>query len=213
LPRSRFIPVFFAIVLLAVAACSKGGGGSRTPDAAPTAQVPPSPTTPPSVPLSTTVTNVAGDMTDQVKDKVRQEAGAAIDSYLTKAFLAGPAGAAEAFARFTPAAAAQAVTMTEALTSGSLAPALTVVRATHYQAGLSVWAYDGLPQGATAQVDLILQAEHPTQGPLDIVVNGTLDMAPTPEGWRIFGYTVTNTVAEHKVAPSTTVTNTASSRT
>jgi hypothetical protein len=158
------------------------------------------------VPLYTAVVSVAGDMQDPVKEQVRVEAGKAIDSYFTNAFLAGPAGQAQAFAAFTPAAAAQAAAMTEVMTSGSLAPSLTGVRAATFQAGLSLWAHDGAPQGATAQIELSVEAKHSTDGLIDFVVTGTLDLLPTPEGWKIFGFNLTNALSQLDTGTSSTTT-------
>ena len=187
MPRS-LLALLCAAALLA-GACSKKQAGS------PAASGPPTSTTPPPAAFLVELTGVYGDLPDGEKSKASKDAGAVVEQYLKAAFLDGPypkTAFPQAFARFSPGAAALATSRQDVTTNSALGPEMENLRATLQTARVALYARDNLPQGATT--DLVLEAvgKHKVHGDITLRVTGDLYMVPTPQGWQIVGFRLLN---------------------
>jgi hypothetical protein len=147
----------------------------------------------PALALRTGVTRVIGELDPAARKRLAGKVDALVGRYLQAAFLdpesradGSKAGAASRFPGFTSGARAQAVTDRRLLTAASLrgADRVTPVLATAY---VSVLAPEGRLAGATARVALDLRVSS-DEGTRPLRVRGRLLLTPTSQGWRIFGY-------------------------
>ena len=180
---------------LGATACT---GGSE-PAAAPASDRPSSPSGgasavagPPSVPMRTQVTHVAGRLPAKERRGLAARVGRTISAYVDAAFLDGEYPRSRfgaSFAAFTPAAARQARGDQPLLTNQPWGPTTRAVRATRRTAYLSVLAPDGRVSGATAAVDLVFRVDRGGRPARKVRLKGRLLLTHDGKGrWAIFGY-------------------------
>ena len=135
------------------------------------------------------VTRVVGELDPDARKQLASRAGALVEAYFRAAFLdrgAARASAAKVFPGFTSAARSLAAGDRKVLTGAGYkgADRIEPQGGTAY---VNVLAPHGHPVGATVRVTLALRVtEHGRTRPVDVA--GRLLLTPTPQGWRIFGY-------------------------
>jgi hypothetical protein len=140
-----------------------------------------------SVTVQTRITRIAGRLPPERRRRLEAQVARLVDDYVTASFVAG-AGGDDAFPGFTPGARRRAMQDLAVLTGRDLVA--DEVRAERAAAYLAVFAHRYRAQGATARLELDLAV--PTEdGTATVRVRGRLLLTPTSQGWRIFGYDLT----------------------
>ena len=135
------------------------------------------------------VTRVAGELKPDARQHLADKAGALVQTYLRAAFLdprAGKASPAAVFPGFTTESRTLASHDRSILTGASYAGA-DRIEPVSGTAHLNVVAPHGRAVGATAWVRLTLRVTDDGRT-RPVQVAGRLLLTPTPQGWRIFGY-------------------------
>jgi hypothetical protein len=188
-----------ALAGLVLVAGATGCTAHRSPAAAPppTASTSGSPTPrpthpPPSAPLQTSVTHVAGSLDKPHRALLERHVGRTISTYVDAAFLEGGyprSDFSSSFGAFTRGARADARHDQDLLTNRPFGASTTSVRATRRTAYLSVLAPGGRAAGVTAAVDLDLLVDRGRGPGRHVHLAGRLLLTPLSNGrWSIFGY-------------------------
>ena len=138
--------------------------------------------------VTTTVTRVLGELSEEQRRELAVQARTVITGYLEAAYLhqRPSSGYRGAFPGFTRGARALALEDTGVVSDRSFADA-EEVRPRGGVAYLSVVAPDGRPVGATARVSVDL-AVADSRRTRRLTVSGRLLLTPRADRWRIFGY-------------------------
>jgi hypothetical protein len=184
--------VLVALMLCGGVACTGGSPSPRPPaGGTPTSSGAPKPD---SAPFRVRVTRVSGHLSPAGRAALAHEVGATLTSYVDAAFLSGRyprSDFSDAFASFTPGAAAQARQQLGLLTNRQLGPSTVSVRAVRRTAALSVLAPSSVAAGVTARVDLDLLVKRSAGSPQRVRLTGRLLLTRLAGGrWAIFGYDV-----------------------
>jgi hypothetical protein len=182
------------LVVGVVALASGCTGRADAPEpAAPSAAVASgSPTGPPSVPLRTEVTHVAGRLPAADRQRLVGAVGRTVSTYLDQAFLAGSYPRTDfddSFAAFTPGARTRARRDAALLTNQPFGSTTRSVRAARRTAFLSVLAPEAEAAGVTAALDVVLEVDRGARAARRVHLRGRLLLTPRSDGsWAIFGY-------------------------
>ena len=203
--RWRTVLVIGALV---AGAC---GGKSASPDPGPLAPVvspSPSPSpSPTSVAHTLIISRADTGLSEEGRVEANHEGAVPVVYWLRDAFLgvAYPASSfPNAFATFTPGAAALAQQHGDVLTNASLGGQMDGLRATRYGLDYSLFARDGRPLGGTMAIDLEAVGRHATMGPLTLTITGSMQTMKTDAGWKVFSFDVTQQVQGDAVSPTVT---------
>lgn len=187
--------VLAAAVLLASCSDDEAAEPEPTPSATePTSTQAPPP--PPPLPVNLTVDKVDGVKAAEVP-VIGQQVVAAVapllTSYVDQAFRSDQPAAYDAF---TPGAAALAQAQPGVVTRAGFGE-VPQVTATRLNAALEVFAPKSQPSGITARLDFAFDI-----GGREATVTGRLLLSPEPEGWKIFGFDLAQTVPDPAPAPA-----------
>lgn len=179
----RRAPRVVALLLLAAAtACSGGEEEAATPEATPTVE-----------PMSTTLNTgeVAGKLGAPRVEEAVGQVGEVVDGWLDAAFAGGewPREVTDAYGGFTARAAEKAAADGELTSAAGFSQQVEAVEVTRRVVAVDLAAPGGKLAGATARVKLDLE----TTGEVErtVRVRGRLFLTPGADGWKIFGYNLT----------------------
>lgn len=142
-------------------------------------------------PLKVRITSVRGHLGAPGRARLREGVSRVVGRWMTGGFLGGEQPRRDfsaAFAAYTPGAAAQARRQRAITTNQRLGPQLTEVVPTGRVVDVSALAVGGRPVGASAQVLLVLVGARTDGTQIELTVRGELDLTPTAQGWRVFGF-------------------------
>lgn len=179
-------PTAVALVLLtALTACS---GGDEEPDE-PAAQEPTAEVD--ALPTTLRAGKVEGRLPKQRVDNVVARVGAVVDGWIDAGFAGEewPRKISGAYAEFTERAAAQASGDAELTSAAAFSQRVDSVEVTERVVRVDLVSHRRTPAGATARVRLTLE----TSGEVErtVRVRGRLFLTPSGNGWKIFGYDLT----------------------
>lgn len=182
----RTSAVGVAVALVAAAtACTGDSAGEPTPSpessSAPILQVRPGPLTVRLTPP------VRGQLAPGSRNNLRASLRRALGSWMSSGFGAGT-DSSDAFVAYTPGAAGLARRQAAVTTTTRLEPELVETVPTRRQARVSVLAAGGRAVGASADVVLVVVGAHADGSSIEVVVRGDLELTPTSDGWKVFGF-------------------------
>lgn len=147
--------------------------------------------------MRTRLVRVGGDLTDAERTQVKDTIAEVVGRWFDAAYLGGdlpdedlPA----AFEVFTRVAAQQAASQADVTTGRVLAGEFRGVVPTTRRVEASVFAPEGGPAGATAQVTLVLVGAPEEGDRVEQVVRGELFLTTDDAGWRVFGFDLSRSV-------------------
>ncbi len=191
------------MVALVLASCTGKSSAPRQLAAPPV-------TEPPPAPFIAVVDRMEGAISPEAAQRVPVEAGAGVQTYFRRAFLDGPyprTDYSHALDSWSPGVRESGSKHLDIVANAALGPELDGMRAVHQEARLTVFARDGLAQGAQAAIVLEAVGRHKTAGPVTVRLTGDLTLVPSPFGWVVVGYRLLN----EATTPDATVTATATS--
>ena len=178
--------VLGSFLLAGAGACS---GGEEEPPEAP-AESEPAPVV---EALATTLHTgqVVGRLPERRADAVVERVGDVVDGWIDAGFAGEewPREISGAYVGFTDRARKQAVGDAELTSAAGFSQQVDAVEVKRRVVRVDVVAHDREPAGATARVRLVLE----TTGEVErtVRVRGRLFLTPTGDGWKIFGYDLT----------------------
>lgn len=187
--RSRIVAsqaVVSVALLLPLAACDMPGASepSKTPSGTKTSGA-----TAPALPVAPTVDKIDGATAAQAAALGPQVIAAVtpvLTTYVDQAFRA----AQPAYDAFTPGAVAIAQAQATTVTRAGFG-AVKQVKATRLNAALEVFAPSGQPAGVTARLDFAFDVDG-----REATVTGRLLLSPEADGWKIFGFDLSQSVPD-----------------
>jgi hypothetical protein len=194
--RARGAAALLALVLVTgLGACTSRSGDEEPPTPPETTTASTAPTlTVRHSPLKLRVNSVRGELRPAARAQLRARLGRAIGTWMETGFVAGEhprRDFSSAFASYTPRAAALARRQRAVTTNVTLAPELVEAVPTGRVANVSALAVGGRVVGATAQVLLVLVGARDDGTQVELAVRGRLDLTPTAQGWKVFGFDLT----------------------
>lgn len=184
--RRGAVATTLTLLLGSLAACS-GGGDDKGQDE-------PSGDDAKVAAIETTakVGKVRGRLRPPQRRALLAEVGPVVDGWIDAAHVAGEWPRAigdEAWSGFTPGAAALASKQKALTSAAEISEDVESVTATRRVVRYDVFAAGGKPQGVTARVVL----DYDTTGEVEkgVKVRGRLTLTPTKNGWKIFGFDLT----------------------
>jgi hypothetical protein len=187
--------VLLLVLAVVLAACSgddaDSSGSGDTGDAA---GAPADGATDAPAPVETTAMlgKVRGKLPQGKRSKVRQQVAHAVDEWFDAAYVDGDYPRNDfstSWPGFTTGAKADAEGDKALMSNQDIGSDVSSVRATARRVSVDVLAVHGHAQGATARFVLKFKTDGDVQRKIE--VSGRLFLAPSPDGWRIFGYDVT----------------------
>jgi hypothetical protein len=188
-PRRPVTALLVGAVLLTCLAACTGHGSASAPTVRPSRTVQAGP---PSAPMRTLVTHVAGRLPAAGRRQLAAAVGQTISTYLDQAFLGGAYPRSDfdgSFGAFTTGAAASARRDEALLTNRPLGPTTDRVRAARRTAYLSVLAPGSKVAGVSAALDVLLDVHRGRRAGHRLHLRGHLLLTRRANGsWAIFGY-------------------------
>jgi len=170
--------------------------GDEAPVPPPPESVEPSPSTAPTLTVSSSPLNiqlgpVRGELRPVARTQLRDRLRRVISVWMATGYVGGDfprTDYSQAFMTYTPGVAAQAQRQRKVTTTAGLGAELAQVVPTRRVARVSVLAVRGRAIGASARVLLVMVGVRADGTELELVVRGRLRLTPTADGWRIFGF-------------------------